>query len=472
MDYALLVGVTLVTGVTLAIVAQWRAWRPTLLLALTVGIGIRVLIMAFAAADTWQPVDFEESFKPAGEAILNREDPVLASEEGWHFLPTIPYMYGLLLWLGIPWEIAGRLVTVAADVALIPLVGKLAGGPDGRLRAFQYACNPLGILVAAVHGQVEPVALAFGVAAFVVARGPGDPHREGLTGTFRDLYRHATEQIATHGLRGFLRRSLAPHPGATRRAVYAGLLMGLALCAKSWPIWLIPGMLLLLPGVRARLAALVATAVPPIFFLVTLPVFAGTRIDQISLVIAAIRHIRPIIGEWGWTAIALCWQDRCGAWTLDAGLASVGTTLIYITLLVVAFLWRRADPVDLTTAMLLAFMVVTPRLGAQYLLWFMPFLVARPTRFAWPVIIGCSTWAAVGYLYLTQWEDHEWWIRHTPWAMSSVVLLPLLVAAMPWNRRVSGPPRNAAVPEGDASPPGTPESPPRRPAASSDRPAG
>src|SRR5690606_1952647 len=159
----------------------------------------------------------------------NREDPVLASEEGWHFLPTIPYMYGLLLWLGIPWEIAGRLVTVAADVALIPLVGKLAGGPDGRLRAFQYACNPLGILVAAVHGQVEPVALAFGVAAFVVARGPGDPHREGLTGTFRDLYRHATEQIATHGLRGFLRRSLAPHPGATRRAVYAGLLMGLAL---------------------------------------------------------------------------------------------------------------------------------------------------------------------------------------------------------------------------------------------------
>ncbi|PZG51091.1 hypothetical protein C1I98_09115 [Spongiactinospora gelatinilytica] len=443
MDYAILTGAVLVTGVVLAIVAQWRKWRPSLLVVLAIGIGFRVLIMATSAIDTWQPVDFVNSFKPAGEAVLNRQDPVLGSNGGWHFLPTIPYVYGLLLWLGIPWEFAGRLVTVVADIVLIPLVGKLAGGEKASLRAFQYACNPLGILVASVHGQVEPVALVFGVAAFVVARGPGDPDREGLSASFTDFYHRGRAMLAEKGLGGSLRIVLAPHPGANRRAVYAGLLMGLALCAKSWPIWLIPGMLLLLPGVRARIIALVCTGIPPLFFLVTLPIFAGTSLSQLPEVIRVIQDIRPIVGEWGYSAII-----HEGFWTLDPPLAKFGTYLIYVTVVLVCLLWRRADPVDLTTAILLAFMVVTPRLGAQYLLWFMPFLVARPTRFAWPAIIGASLWAAIGYAWLTQWTAAEWSLRHSPWAMSSIVLLPILVAAMPWARRHAWRRRAAGATEG------------------------
>ncbi|MFI6513889.1 hypothetical protein ACIBCT_40355 [Streptosporangium sp. NPDC050855] len=460
MDYAILTGLVLVTGVVLALVAQWKGWRPSLLVVLAVGIGFRVLIMTTSALDSWQPVDFMESFKPAGEAILNRQDPVLGSEGGWHFLPTIPYVYGLLLWLGIPWEVGGRLVTVVADIVLIPLVGRLAGGPAASLRAFQYACNPLAILVASVHGQVEPVALVFGVAAFVVARGPGDPNRPGMTTdvvglvrrsvAFRGLggaVRHAT------GSAGVVRRALAPRPDdrrVLRRALLGGLLMGLALCAKSWPIWLIPGMLLLLPTVRARLAALVATAVAPIFFLVTLPIFAGTSLDQIPEVIKVIQDIRPIVGEWGYSAILVG-----GDWTLSPAIATFGTRLIYVTLLLTALLWRRADPVDLTTALLLAFMVVTPRLGAQYLLWFMPFLVARPTRFAWPAIIGVSLWAGYGYLYMTQFDTTTWWNLHSVWAQCSVVLLPILALAMPWERLVSRP---AGTPGGP--PPRTPVSTP------------
>ncbi|MFC4057622.1 hypothetical protein ACFOWE_04915 [Planomonospora corallina] len=450
MDNALLTGIVLVTGVVLALVAQRRGWRPSMGVILAVGVGVRVLIMALAANSDWQPVDFVNSFKPAGEAILNREDPVLGSKGGWHFLPTIPYVYGLLLWLGIPWEWAGRLVTVVADIILIPLVGKLAGGPAASLRAFQYACNPLAVLVASIHGQVEPVALVFGVAAFVVARGPGDPDRPGLR---HDPVTYVRESVAAHGLGGTLRRAgaygigravrqavrqgLTPREGdraALRRALAAGLLMGLALCAKSWPIWLIPGMLLLLPTFRARVVAFVATGAVPLFFLVTLPVFAGTALDQIPEVIRVIQHIRPIVGEWGYSAILVG-----GDWTLDAGIATFGTRLIYVTMVVVAFLWRRADPVDLTTALLLAFMVTTPRLGAQYLLWFMPFLVARPTpaRFAWPAILGVSLWAGYGYLYMTQFNNVTWWHLHSMWAQASVALLPILAYAMPWDRRVS-----------------------------------
>ncbi|GAA3508769.1 hypothetical protein FHR32_004743 [Streptosporangium album] len=451
MDYAILTGFVLVSGVVLALLAQWKGWRPSLLAILAVGIGFRVLIMTTSAIDSWQPVDFMESFKPAGEAILNRQDPVLGSEGGWHFLPTIPYVYGLLLWLGIPWEIGGRLVTVVADIALIPLVGKLAGGSRASLRAFQYACNPLAILVASVHGQVEPVALVFGVAAFVVARGPGTPDRPGLV---NDPITMAWRGVTTMGVGGavrqalssvpgVVRQALAPHPGekaTLRRAILAGLLMGLALCAKSWPIWLIPGMLLLLPTVRARIVAAVATCIAPVFFLVTLPIFAGTSLSEIPEVIRVIQDIRPIVGEWGYSAIMVG-----GDWTLDPGIATFGTRLIYVTMVVVAILWRRADPVDLTTALLLAFMVVTPRLGAQYLLWFMPFLIARPTRFTWPAVIGVSLWAGYGYLYMTQFETDVWWALHSVWARCSIVLLPILALAMPWGRRVSDAPAGTAA---------------------------
>ncbi|MEU8250420.1 hypothetical protein [Nonomuraea sp. NPDC048916] len=431
-----------------ALIAQWRDWRPPLLVAILVGIAVRVLLLFTAANDSWQPVDFMESFRPAGEAVLNGEDPVLASEGGWHFLPTIPYVYGILLWLGIPWEYAGRLVTVVADIVLIPLVAKLAGGPKASLRALQYALNPLALLVASIHGQVEPVALVFGVAAFVVARGPGSPDRVGVTTRVVAKVRRG---MSAYDLRSGLHRMLgsggllhrALLPGATdradlKRAALAGLLMGLALCAKSWPIWLIPGMLLLLPHLRARVAALFVTGLVPVFFLVTLPIFAGTRLDQIPEVINTIQDIRPIVGEWGWTP-----HFTEGNWDLRPELASFGTNLIYLCVVGVVLIWRRADPIDMTTAILLIFMVVTPRLGAQYLLWFMPFLVARPTRWAWPAIIGVSFWAAYGYIYMTQFDTNTWWALHADWSRASIVLLPLLVMAMPWGRRAPAAPQLA-----------------------------
>lgn len=431
MDYAFLTGFVLVTGVALALVAQWKGWKPSLTVTLAIGIAFRLLILVLSAKDSWQPIDFVNSFKPAGEAIVNGRDPVLESNGGWHFLPTIPYIYGLLLWLGIPWEVAGRLVTVVADIVLIPLVGKLAGGSTEKLRAFQYACNPLAILVASVHGQVEPVSLVFAVAAYVVARGP-----KGWTPAEPLPWRQPAELV---------RRFTEPTDedrAATRRAVGAGLLMGLALCAKSWPAILVPGMLMFLPGLRARLVSLVATGIPPILFLLSLPLGGWTSWEELPEVLKTLglrpSDVRPITGDWGWTAVL-----NGGEWVLSPMSLKIGQYLIYAAAIACLIWWRKADPIDVTIAILLAFMIVTPRLGAQYLMWFMPFLVARPTRWAWPVILGCSLWAAVGYLVLTQFIGLEWGALHSPWAISSVLLFPLLVAAMPWDRRS---PRNVTPP--------------------------
>ncbi|MFC0866200.1 hypothetical protein ACFHYQ_28265 [Sphaerimonospora cavernae] len=423
MHYAIHTALVLIAGVVIAVVAERKGWTPSLAVTLAVGIGVRALILVIAATDGWQPPDYVGSFKPAGEAILNHRDPVLESNGGWHFLPTIPYMYGLLLWLGIPWEVTGRLVTVAADIALIPLVGKLAGGSAARLRAFQYACNPLAILVASVHGQVEPVSLVFAVGAYVVARGPEGWRRP------RPLPWPRPSELLRR-----LTHPLEADRAATGRAVWAGLLMGLALCAKSWPVILVPALLMLLPGLRSRLVSLVATGVPPILFLLSLPIGGWTRWSELADVLNAIglrpSDVRPITGDWGWTALL-----SGGEWNLDPTPARIGQYLIYASLIACLIWWRKAHPVDVTIAILLAFMIFTPRLGAQYLLWFMPFLVARPTRWAWPAILGSCLWAAVGYLVLTQFPGEAWYELHKPWAMSSIVLFPLIIAAIPWSRR-------------------------------------
>lgn len=415
MDNAILTGLVLVTGVVLALLAQRRGWNPNLAVTLAVGIGVRVLIMVIAARSDWQPIDYVNSFRPAGEAVVNGTNPV---NSGWHFLPTIPYMYGLLLWLGIPWEYAGRLVTVIADLILIPLVGKLAGGRKANLRAFQYALNPLALLVASIHGQVEPVSLVFAVAAYVVARGPGEWRRgEPLVDWPRKMWHSLLTDRA--------------HAG---RALAAGLLMGLALCAKSWPAILIPGMLMFLPGVRTRIIACFGVVIPPVLFLVTMPLGGWVTWQQLPEVLKTISlkpsDVRPITGDWGWTAL---WNR--GLWDLAQWKLVVGQYAIYAVAAFCLIWWRKANPIDVTIAILLGFMIVTPRLGAQYLLWFMPFLVARPTRWAWPAIIGSSLWAATGYLVLTQFRGADWGVLHSPWAMSSVLLFPLLIAAMPWARR-------------------------------------
>jgi hypothetical protein len=432
MDHPIFTASLLAGGFALALVAQWRGWRPSLRVALAVGLGLRLILLVSAASDSWQPVDFAESFQPAGAAILSGHDPVLASNGGWHFLPMVPYLYALPLAMHIPWEIAGRIWTIVADVVLIYLVGKLArgfpaeGGIDQQRRReaqarFQYACNPIALMISVIHAQVEPISLVFLVAAYVVARRPAP---------------------AAAGSRG------GPAGGA-RRAVLTGVLFGLALSAKSWPIVLLPVVLAMLPTWRQRLYGLVASGAVPVLFFVTLPVFVNTSVDNLKHAAQYMGGVRPIVGEWGWTALL-----TGGNWDLVPAYSRYGQLVLYATLLVVGLLWRRADRIDQTSAMLLAFMIVTPRMGAQYLQWFVPFLVARPTRWSRPAMGVAAVWAGLGYIYLTQFDETEWWINHRWWAQVSVVVIVFLAAAIPWGRRRAAAPPAASpdvAPEAVAS---------------------
>jgi hypothetical protein len=384
----------LALGLALAGLAARRGWAPGLAVTMCVGVALRLVVLLVAAQDTWQPYDLANDFRDTADHVLAGRDPLLALLEirgggGWHFLPFLAYVLAgerqLGLLLGISWEVAARLGPVLADLALIPLVGKLAS-EHRELRRFQYACAPLALMISGIHGQFVPITLLFGVAALLAAR--------------------------------------------RQRDWLAGVCIGLSVTATTWSVLLLPGTLMSVRGPRRRIIVLGLTGIIPLAFLLSGPLVLDTPVSRLPDSVKTIISARPVVGDWGWTALV-----TGGEQTVSPLLSRIGSIVLLAGVIAAGWWWRRADPLDLTLALLLVFIVVTYRFGSQYLVWALPLLIARPTRGAWPAIIVASVWAAYGYVYLTRLNFLAWGEARVWWALSSWIVIPLLVWALPWGRR-------------------------------------
>ncbi|MEO3873745.1 hypothetical protein ABGB18_33455 [Nonomuraea sp. B12E4] len=386
MSPVLVIGLLLVAGLVLALAAQRKGWAPPLWVALCAGAALRIAVMVAVTKDPSQPYDFGVDFPDAADNVLAGLNPTTHMREGgWHFLPFLAYVLAaqreLGDLLGLSWGVVGRIVPILADLALIPLVARLAADRKG-LRAFQYACVPLGVMVSAIHGQFPPITLAFGVAALVAAR--------------------------------------------AGRAHWAGLLIGLSVTCANWSVLLVPGVVLAVAGRRHRLAVLGWTVAVPGVFLLSSAVFLDTPFTGLVDLGKAVMSTRPVVGDWGWTALA-----TGGAPAVSPTLGHLGMPILLGGLLAAGWWWRKADPISLTVVLVVVFLVVTYRLGAQYLMWPVPYLIARPPRFLWPAIITASLWAAVGYLHAEVLFGMTWWQFHTVWSLSSFLVIPCLIATLP-----------------------------------------
>lgn len=406
----------LVSGLALCLLSQRRGWQPTLPAALAVGAALRVAVASLAATQSWQPYDFANDFTAAAAAVLHHHDPVLAVRpRGWPFPPTMAFVLAGELKLGqlthLAWPIVGRLAPVIADLVLIVLVGRLATH-RGPLRRFQYACNPLPIMVCAIHGQLEPEVLALGVAAFIAARSP-------------------------RGGAGWA----------------AGALLGASIAVGVWSVLLLPGVLLSLPDARRRLTAACCAFGIPAAFVLSSPLTVGTPVRQSPAVVHGIIGLRPVVGTWGWTTLV-----THGNTELMPSTGTPGVLLLCIGLLTAGYLWRRAHPVDLTIALLIAFLIFSPRVSAQYLVWPVPFLTARMTRWAMPAMTAAAVWAGVSYVGFGPGIVPGWLSAHA-WAIASLAVIPLLILALPWQRRrrpdvdVARPTARPATPSAIVGPP-------------------
>ena len=397
----------LVAGLMVIVVGERRDWAPPMWLSLVVAALLRVAIVVLTArspqsADVagfiqpafGQPLDFGWGMPLTGETLLEGRDPQV------NYFPMLTYIYAaevaLVYWSGISWILIGKIYAVVADVVLVFLIGRFAQHRP-LLRSWQYAWLPLALLVTGIHGQMEPFVLVFGVGALLYAG--------------RD------------------------------RPTLAGAMLGIAIAAKTWPVLIGAGLLKGLRDNAARFRAVTIAATVPIAFLLTYGFVVESSFTE---GLTRVAGYASYAGEWGWTGLIRVATDYYSFQDISTGLESVGRWVTLGALAAAWFVWRRAHPIDLTAALLLTFLIFTSGFGAQYLLWPVPFLLARPTRRTVPFLAIASVWAGVGYLvvgdfgYYALWRFSGWWdyeTVHLPWVASSVAVILACFGAMPWERR-------------------------------------
>jgi hypothetical protein len=366
-----------------------------------------VIRLVLAWTTNGQPYDIQ-SFVDVRHALAHSHlhfygDPSL-NHEGFRwpyppgFLPLAAVAGGISDLTGLAYTSLIRVPSIIADAGIALLaqdfLGRVGAGERKRLIAVALiALGPSFIVISGFAGQVDDAAVLPAVAAAVV----------------------------------WLR---APRG---RRALYAGLLIGLGGAMKTTVLFAV---LAFLPAVRSwREAAqlLGATAAVPI--LATAPFFLATP--------HAVRTALSYHGFPGTSGLSYVLQPglgeqlvhpvtRSGAvnFIFDHGQAIIVVALLAIT----ALTWRaRLRPVDRAVMVYLTVYVVTPVFFWQYLIWALPFVVMAG-RFRLAVAVQAVAIVLAVIFYRLPWESNGIAVLYTIgmlvlWALFALTLLQSLVRA-------------------------------------------
>lgn len=338
-------GTVVLVGVRRLAVPVWASMAVALVLR---------VFYALLTSREFTPHDVSSYFYTTGALVLKGEDPLSHFPNGrdWNFLELMPYVHALEIKSGLPWVYAVKITPIIADVVLVWLVAQLAAPRDGQVRALQYAVNPLSLLVVSLHGQVEPVALAFALGGILAAR--------------KD------------------------------RWWLGGLLLGAAIATKTWPAVIA---LAVLPLSRPRevLKLVEGAVIVPVVMLLSGTVFLDTHpLSAIHRVVA----YSSFVDNWGWAGTMVAAGNR-KAPGYGTTVGHVGSVLIAVAVAAVLVAFRRR-PIDVRAMVVLsAVLAVTAGFGNQYLLWPLPlmFAVGGSPRIAY--VGTASVWAGISYL--THW---------------------------------------------------------------------
>src|SRR5262249_40160641 len=146
------------------------------------------------------------------------------------------------------------------------------------------------------------------------------------------------------------------------RVLLAGVLLGLAISVKSWPVLLAPALLIGLPDWRTRGLLVIGAGAVLLSLFATLPITVGTPGDQLGTVAGKMLGYSPMVGSWGWPAVLIAFRPPAPSVWEDPFYLEVRSVGKFITLLGVAaaiWWWRRADMRDIAGVSASAFQVVT-----------------------------------------------------------------------------------------------------------------
>lgn len=369
--------------------------RRALWLMIGAGLLARLIVAAVTNANT----DDLHSFDFVRTAL--REDPLHVYEDvpelRWPYPPGyFPFVAGCAAIdsaLGIDFRHLLRLGPIAADIGIAVLVQHLLGthGASERTRLAGAALvlfGPVFFGVSAYQGQLDPVAILPALAAFVLWQRDGES-----------------------------------------RALHAGLLIGLGASVKTVPLLMVLALAPSVRGPRELLTLATAAAAVPVAML------APFLIVDAGAVLAHFNY-QGFPGLGGLSLVAtpqypLFWQadhlPPAGDQTIflldyDHLIAAAG--LILAIVVVAVF---RPDPLGAAVIVWLAVWVFGVNFFIQYLVWGLPFLLARG-QLRTAAAIQALAGPAVLLLYLERSEEWLLWSVYTIPMIALWVLLVVLLA--------------------------------------------
>lgn len=342
----LLLLVIVVTASVAMIVAPRRSWSPSTGRAIACGAVLRMAVAIVAVGHT--PLDEREISRTVAVTAAHGLDPTVhLPAHLWSFLPPLTYWHRLALELPLRWEIADKMLPIVSDLVTVWLVGKLCVDRP-KLRQLQYAVNPISLLVVAWHGQGDVVAVTCAVAALVLAR--------------------------------------------SGRATTSGLVLGLAIAAKTWPILFVPALFAEISRRRERRRLLMAAGGFCAALYLTLPLFLQTDLLTHARIVAT--YTSATSGQWGWSSLVYV-ATQAAHLTYDS--RAVNVVAAALTILFLGALWLRfrgRDGLTVALATIFCFAIVGAGVAVQYTLWPTALILAAPTRqriaYWWSTVVYAS----------------------------------------------------------------------------------
>jgi uncharacterized membrane protein len=368
--------------------------RRGLLLAIALAVRVAAILLCSRMV-----ADVERYHRVATHVLDVSPNPYLAPRL-YPYPPVWVWLEAGAEWVArrtaLPFPVLVKLPVLAADLVLVVLLarwGAARGGSAGRA-GWLYALHPVAVLVGAVHGQFEALALLAVVGALFLLQ--------------------------------------------ARRLTASALALAAGVALKSFPILLLPVLLLLVPrGERLRYAAL-ATA--PVALL--LGPFALMDAGALGRELFGYGGVADFgwIGVWRgvtWMTTGALVRSAARFWASPVGLAKLVFLAAYAALVVALARDRlRLDAEGRSLAVLLAFQVFYGAVSAQYLAWVLPLGCLRPGR-AFAVYSVAATAALAGfYVFLAPGvllpADQAWIPRTVAGVAWALGALATLAAAAAW----------------------------------------
>jgi hypothetical protein len=237
-------------------------------------------------------------------------------------------------WTGLTFDLVMKLTVSAADAATVIPVGLLArmranSDSAGTIAAVGYALNPVSILIAAFHAQNDPMLIGLIVwSVWLLTAAP-------------------------------IKWSIE----------LAGLAVGVSVCIKPVGVLILPLMAVFIQSWVRRASWVLLVSAP--MLVTALPFLLDS---PVALLGAVATYRGP--PDFGYVGIYNAWMNLGHGSSGEPIVKSLPVSMRFAYLLVFLVIWwkfRRASLVEQSCAVLLSLYLFYGALGAQYLVWLIPF---------------------------------------------------------------------------------------------------